>query len=90
MQNSDATLILSHGAPTGGSLLTRKFAVQHQKPFRHVDLLASTIEESAARTRKWLSSINCRKLNIAGPRASTDPEIYEKTKLFLAELFGIK
>ena len=71
VQNSDATLIVSHGALTGGSLLTRKFAVKLQKPFRHVDFLESTIEESAARTRNWLASINCRKLNIAGPRAST-------------------
>ena len=90
VQSSDATLLVSHGAPTGGSLLTQKFAVKHQKPFRHVDFLASTIEESAAQTRKWLASINCRRLNIAGPRASTDAEVYEKTKQFLAELFEIK
>lgn len=89
VQNSDATLIVSHGKLTSGSLLTKKFAEKHQKPFLHIDFLESTIEESVKKTRKWLASIKCKRLNIAGSRASTDAEIYEKTKLFLAELFAV-
>jgi hypothetical protein len=90
VQNSDATLIVSHGPLTGGSRLTKKFAEEHRKPFRHVDFLESTIEESARRVRRWLIHIKCKRLNIAGPRSSTDAEIYEQTKRFLAALFGIK
>jgi hypothetical protein len=90
VQNSNATLIVSHGPLTRGSRLTKKLAAKHRKPLRHVDFTESTIEEAAKETRKWLASINCRRLNIAGSRASTDAEIYEKTKLFLAELFGVK
>lgn len=89
VQNSDATLIVSHGQLTRGSLMTKKFAARHHKPFLHVDLSESTIEESAKTARKWLASIKCKRLNIAGSRASTDAEIYEKTKLFLAALFGV-
>jgi len=89
VQNSDATLIISHGKLTSGSLLTKKFAEKHQKPFLHIDFLESTIEESVKKTQKWLASIKCKRLNIAGSRASTDAEIYEKTKLFLAELFAV-
>ncbi len=89
VQNSDATLIVSHGRLSGGSQLTKKYAEKHQKPFRHVDFLASTIEEAAEKARKWLASVNCQRLNIAGPRASTDAEIYEKTKEFLVELFAV-
>lgn len=88
VQNSDATLIVSHDKLTSGSLLTKKFAKKHQKPFLHIDFLESTIEESAAKTRKWLASIKCGRLNIAGSRASTDAKIYEKTKQFLAALFA--
>jgi len=90
VQNSDATLIVSHGALAGGSLLTKKFAEKHQKPFFHADFSDSTVEQSAAEARKWLASIKCTKLNIAGPRLSSDSEIYEKTKRFLAELFSVK
>ena len=87
---ADATLIVSRGKLTRGSLTTRKFAERHGKPCRHVDLLAATIEEAARKTREWLVSIDCRSLNVAGPRASTDPEIYGRTKLFLAALFGVE
>ena len=90
VQNSDATLIVSHGRLTGGSQLTGKLAEKYRKPFLHIDFSESAIEESAARARKWLASISCERLNIAGPRASTDAEIYEKTKRFLAELFGVR
>ncbi|HVE56889.1 MAG TPA: putative molybdenum carrier protein [Pyrinomonadaceae bacterium] len=89
VKNSDATLIVSHDQPTGGSLLTKKFAEKHQKPFLHIDLLNEAIEESAAKTRRWLASIKCQRLNIAGSRASTDAAIYEKTKQFLAALFSV-
>jgi hypothetical protein len=87
VEHSDATLIVSHGKLTGGSRLTKKLAQKLQKPFRHLDLSTLTVEEAARRTREWLISIDCERLNIAGPRASTDPEIYQKTKLFLTELF---
>ena len=90
VQSSDATLIVSHGRLTRGSLLTKKLTIRHGKPFLHIDFEKSTIEEAAEETRKWLSSIKCKRLNIAGSRASTDPEIYEKTKWFLAELLGVK
>jgi hypothetical protein len=90
VQNSDATLIVSHGRLTRGSLLTKRFAVKHKKPFLHIDFLQTSIEESAKSARKWLVCVKCKRLNIAGPRASTDHEIYEKTRRFLAELFDIK
>lgn len=90
VQNSDATLIVSHGKLTRGSLLTKRLAAKHQKPFLHIDFTESTIDESVRDTRKWLASINCRRLNIAGSRASTDTRIYDKTRKFLAALFGVK
>lgn len=88
VQNSDATLIVSHGKLTGGSLFTKRFAVKHQKPFLYVNFNEISIEDAAKKARKWLASVKCKKLNVAGARASTDPQIYEKMKRFLTELFG--
>lgn len=85
--NSDATLILSHGALHGGSRLTQELAEKHRKPFLHVDFSASTFEKSVIKTRVWLDSINCVILNIAGSRASENAEIYAKTRSFLEKLF---
>jgi hypothetical protein len=89
VKNSDATLILSHGALGGGSLLTRKLAEKYQKAFLHVDFLMTDIDEAAAATAKWLDSVDCKDLNIAGPRASEDARIYEKTKEFLRKVFTV-
>ncbi len=90
VQNSDATVIVSHGDLTRGSLLTKRLAAKHLKPFLHIDFTESTLAESVKVTRKWLASINCRRLNIAGSRASTDAEIYGKTREFLAAVFDTK
>lgn len=89
VQNSNATLIVSHGELTRGSLLTKRLAAKHQKPFLHVDFTVLKLDEAVEKTRKWLASIKCRKLNIAGSRASTDAEIYGKTVEFLAALFDV-
>jgi len=82
VQNSDVTLIVSHGKLAGGSRLTKKFAAKHEKPFLHIDFLEFTIEEAVEKTRKWLAGVNCKRLNVAGPRASTDAEIYKKRSVF--------
>jgi predicted Rossmann fold nucleotide-binding protein DprA/Smf involved in DNA uptake len=88
VKNSDATLILSHGALAGGSLLTKKFAEKYQKSFLHVDFSSLKMDEAIEKTNKWLDSIICENLNIAGARASEDAEIYEKTRAFLQKLFS--
>jgi predicted Rossmann fold nucleotide-binding protein DprA/Smf involved in DNA uptake len=87
VKTADATLILSHGKLKGGSLLTKEFAEKYGKPFIHIDFSVFSIEEAAMLTQKWLDSIYCQNLNIAGSRASEHAEIYEKTKTFLQKLF---
>jgi predicted Rossmann fold nucleotide-binding protein DprA/Smf involved in DNA uptake len=83
VKNSDATLIVSHGELKGGSLLTLEFAGKYKKPFLHIDFSALTIKQAVEKTQKWLDSINCKNLNIAGSRASEDAEIYNATKRIL-------
>ncbi len=88
VKNSCATLILSHGKLTDGSLLTEEFAQKYEKPCLHVDFLESGFEQAVEKTKKWLESLDCENLNIAGSRHSEDSLIYEKTKLFLEKLCG--
>ncbi len=82
VKNSDATIIFSHGKLIGGSLLTRQFAEKYKKPCLHCDFLKPDFEKA----KKWLDSIECENLNIAGSRDSEDSEIYRKTKDFLHRL----
>ncbi len=75
VRDADGTLIIAHGELTGGTALTRDFAASLAKPFLVVDphdpLAAKTIAA-------WLSEQNVRILNVAGPRESQHPGIYER------------
>jgi hypothetical protein len=75
VEASDATLIVSHGPPTGGSLLTLQAARRARKPVLHLDLDALSEATAVAELRDWLHVARPRTLNVAGPRASEDPAI---------------
>jgi len=83
VQASDATLILSHGPLSGGSLFTHQEAVRVRKPTLHLDLDALSVAAAAARLREWLRAVRPRTLNVAGPRASEDPAIAAATAAVL-------
>jgi hypothetical protein len=83
VQNSDATLIFSHGALFGGSEYTERMARKHGKPCLHVDFDKHDADQAVPLVKTWLSSTQFRVLNVAGPRASDDREIYAKVKCVL-------
>ena len=86
VQDADATLILSHGPLSGGSKFTKAVARSLGKPVLHVDLGAMSIPEAVSAIRAWLSELEGETLNVAGPRASNDSEIYEKTREVITKL----
>ena len=75
--DSDGTLILSHGLLTGGSALTTSFAELHRKPWIHIDLEITSYPEAARMIREWVGRNGIKIMNVAGPRASKDPMIYQ-------------
>ncbi len=83
--DSDGTLILTTGVPTGGTAYTIACAQCHEKPYHVVDL-AQDIDTTSA--RQWLNSHPIAILNIAGPRLSESPQGYTLAYQFLSQLFG--
>ena len=77
--DSDGTVIFSHGKLAGGSLLTKKKAIQHGKPIFHLDMMELSVEEAADMLRGFILENGTEILNVAGSRGSKDPEIYGKT-----------
>jgi hypothetical protein len=75
--DSDGTLIISHGKLTEGSLLTLEFAEQHKKEWLHIDLEINRGFSAAQLIKSWIVFNDIKVLNVAGPRASEDPYIYE-------------
>lgn len=71
--DSDGTVIFS-GKPTltGGSKRTAAFAVKHRKPWLHIH--AEDIEP-ATRLVDFIAQHGIKTLNVAGPRASGEPQI---------------
>ena len=86
VRDSDATLILVHGAPAGGALLTLDIAREYGRPYLCLDLARVEDDASAAgQIRSWLhASPNIATLNIAGPRHSEDPLIYDRARAILS------
>jgi len=74
--DSDGTLILSHGALSGGSALTEKLAQKHGKPCLHINLNLRTEFQATVDITHWITQSGIEILNIAGARASNDPKIY--------------
>jgi hypothetical protein len=82
---SDATLIVCVGQPSGGTFLTRRLAQRHGKPL----LVVSPRDRTAARTaRQWLIEHAVCVLNVAGPRESTSPGVGELARAFLARVLS--
>ena len=82
VRDSDATLVLTRGRPSGGTALTLGFARRQDRPSLVVDLGAS--EGAGA----WIVAEGIATLNVAGPRESTAPGIYAEASAFLRELLA--
>ncbi len=74
---ADGTLIFSFGPLTGGSALTEALAIRHDRPFLHVDFELIEREQAAALVEHWLRDRRIAVVNVAGPRASNEPRIYQ-------------
>jgi len=85
--DSDGTLIVSHGFLTGGSALTEFLAEEHNKPYLHIDLNLLSMQEAAQIINQWIQSYKLKVLNVAGPRASKDPKIYQAIMNLLEKAF---
>jgi len=77
--DSNGTVILSHGELTGGSKLTQELAKEHHRPYLHINIHKTPPFFAATQINNWIMENNINVLNVAGPRASNDPEIYKDT-----------
>jgi hypothetical protein len=74
--DSDGTLIICRSKPTGGSDYTREMALKHKKHLLHIDLNLTTSYDAASLILSWVNLHPIEVLNVAGPRESKDPDIY--------------
>jgi len=83
VRDSDGTLVLAMGEPTGGTALTIEFAAELRRPCKVVDL---NDKPDPAAIAGWIAANRISTLNVAGPRESTAPGVYAAA---VALLFGV-
>ena len=86
VRDSDGTLILNLGELDGGTRETVEHARKINKPCLVVELDDNEHPQPDV-VKNWLIENNIRKLNVAGPRESKRPGIYDMASEYLAELF---
>jgi len=84
VRDSDGTAVFSHGPLQGGSALAADEARRLGRPLLHMDFDPISLIGAAAMLRRWLQDEQVRILNVAGPRASEDGQIFGKTLVVLA------
>jgi hypothetical protein len=82
VRDSDATLILTRGEPSGGTALTRRLADAYARPCLVVDLVNAPDPQTV---RDWIDAAGVRVLNVAGPRESGCPGIGAQARAFLEQ-----
>jgi len=85
--DSDGTLILYRDRLVGGTELTRRLCVKHERPVIAVDLAALS-DEDLTRVRSWIKERAVHVLNVAGPRESSSPGIADQAMRFLCRLLA--
>lgn len=86
VRDSDGTLILARGKPRGGTGLTLQIAKRLGKPWYLVDLLGLPDLEGP---KRWVDEHGVHLLNVAGPRESETPGIYDQAARWLREFLTL-
>lgn len=83
---SDATIILFLDKPDEGTINTKDFCIDFNKPVLCIKLTKGLDYKSII---NWIKSNDIKILNIAGPRESNEPGIYSEVRHFLKKLHNI-
>lgn len=88
VKESSATLIFTRGKPTKGTAFTIALAKIHKKHFLIIDLKKMDSISAVKYMSDWIRNNQFEVLNVAGPRESNAPGIYEEVKNILWKQFA--
>lgn len=78
--DSDGTVIIYFGYPSGGTEQTIFFCIKERKPYVLIDAEELTIERASRIIETFVSQNTITVLNVAGPRAGGESRAYEYAK----------
>ena len=77
--DSDATLLTYFEYLSGGTEKTLAFCIRHHKPYLLIDASMLSVDQGATMVEKFVEHFDVSTLNVAGPRASSEPRGYGYT-----------
>lgn len=87
VRDSQATLIITRGKPTGGTAFTIAAANKLKKTCLVIDLNLHDETKIVKNVLDWIRKQKIEQLNVAGPRESIIPGIYSEAKKILVKVF---
>ncbi len=82
--DSDGTLVVSFGPPHGGTALTVRCCKAAGKPLLVIDAGATDPSSAAKAVKHFIADHGVQTLNVAGPRGSEQPAIYDYVRQLMA------
>ena len=87
--DSDGTVVIHFGELEGGTQLTVEFCRQHRKPTLVINGSKRPVSNAAQQMRDFVNLHGIERINIAGPRASKEPNAHAYTKEAIEHLLNL-
>lgn len=88
--DSDGTAIICFGAPSGGTKLTMLFCIAERRPHVLIDAEQLSVDRASRKIRRFIDAAEISILNVAGPRASGEPQAYAYAKEVILGVLGMR
>ena len=86
--DSDGTVIIYFGHPSGGTEQTIMFCIMEKKPYVLIDACELTIENASRKITEFIERKAISIMNVAGPRAGGEPRAYDYAKKVMQSVLG--
>lgn len=77
VHDSDGSVVFYFRTPTSGTELSIKYCIETPRPYLLVDVFELTTVRAIARIGEFIEVTGAKRLNVAGPRESKVPAMYE-------------
>jgi hypothetical protein len=88
VKDSDATVIFYRSSITGGTRLTLDTCINRRRPYKLIDSARVSVDSAAQAIDRFVDEYSVTRLNVAGPRASGCPSIYDYVRAVVARIIA--